>query len=206
MTLGSDHLHEEPTRDAELEPNQLQILTALRAIGIEGHRVLDVGCGVGRLHRRLLDAGAAWVVGVELDAAYLERARALAEAEGIDDRTTYLEGDFTALADQLEPADVTILDKAVHCYLDPERLVRRAAAQTRSLYVLTFPQSRWWFRWLLGTAAAVVRCLPESWRPSWRVQFTDPEVIRSWVREAGFVCRSREETAIFITEVYERVE
>ena len=191
-------------RDAELEPNQRQILTALRAIGIEGRRVLDVGCGRGHLHRGLLEAGAASVVGVELNAAYLERARALADSERLDDRITYLEGDFTALAGRIEPADVTILDKAVHCYQEPERLVRRAAGHTRSLYVLTFPRDLWWFRWLLRTVAAVVRCLPKPLRPSWRVRFSRPEAIRSWVREAGFVRLSHDHTPLFITEVYGR--
>ncbi|MFQ5506622.1 MAG: hypothetical protein ACE5F1_17770, partial [Planctomycetota bacterium] len=149
-------------------------------------------------------AGAASVVGVELNTAYLERARALARSAGLDDRISYLEGDFTELAGRIEPAGVTILDKAVHCYRKPERLVRQAAGHTRSLYVITFPRDLWWFRWMIRSVAAVLPRLPERWRPSWRVRFTRPERIRSWVRDAGFVRLSHEETKIFITELYAR--
>ena len=55
---------------AGLEPSQEQLLAALRAQGIEGRRVLEIGCGVGHLHHRLLDEGAASVVGVEFSAAH----------------------------------------------------------------------------------------------------------------------------------------
>jgi len=188
----------------DLEANQVQILDALRSHGIEGRSILDIGCGRGHLHPHLVEAGAASVVGIELNPTYLEHARACTEAAGLDDRISYLEGDFAALADQVDPADVTILDKSVHCYLDPEGLVRAAAGHTLSLCVITFPGDHWWFRWLLRSAAFVVRCLPEGWRPSWRVRFSRPDLLRSWLRDEGFVEVSHQETPIFITEAFVR--
>jgi cyclopropane fatty-acyl-phospholipid synthase-like methyltransferase len=71
-------MDEQPQEERDgLEPNQEQLLAALRAQGLEGRRVLDIGCGAGHLHHRLLDEGAASVVGVELSAAYLEQAKSL---------------------------------------------------------------------------------------------------------------------------------
>lgn len=196
-------MHDERQEErGELELNQEQLLAALRAQGIAGRRILDIGCGVGHLHHRLLDEGAASVVGVEFSAAYLEQAQALAQALGHEDRVTYLEGDFTELANQIEPADVTILDKVVHCYQEPERLVRQSTAHTRFLYALTFPRDRWWIRWMIRFVTIVMRFLPMPWRP----RFSLPETIRTWVREAGFVRLSHDETRMWHTEVYIRRE
>jgi len=183
-----------------LEPNQEQLLAALRAQGIEGRRVLEIACGTGRLHHRLLDEGVASVVGVEFSADYLAQAKALARAQGHEDRATYFEGDFTELADQIEPADVTILDKVVHCYQEPECLVRQSTAHTRFLYALTFPRNRWWIRLMIRFFATVTRFVPMPFR----TRFTRPEAIRAWVREAGFVRLSRDETRMWHTEVYVR--
>lgn len=182
-----------------LEPIQERLLAALRAQGLEGRRVLDIGCGTGHLHHRLLDEGAASVVGVEFSADYLEQAKALAQALGHEDRVTYLTGDFTELASQIEPADVTILDKVVHCYQEPERLVRQSTAHTRFLYALTFPRNRWRMRLIIGCLGPVARLfLP------YRPRFSRPEAIRAWVREAGFVRLSHDETEMWHTEVYVR--
>ena len=184
-----------------LESNQEQLLAALRAQGLEGRRILDIGCGTGHLHHRLLDEGAASVVGVELSADYLEQAKALAQALGHEDRVTYLTGDYMELAGQIEPADVTILDKVVHCYQEPERLVRQSTANTRFLYALSFPRNRWRMRLMIECLGPVARLfLP------FKPRFSPPEAIRAWVREAGFVRLSHDETKMWHTEVYIRRE
>ena len=184
----------------ELEPNQEQLLAALRSQGLGGRRVLEIGCGTGHLHHRLLDEGAASVVGVDLSVAYLEEAKALARARGHEDRATYFEGDFTELAGQIEPADVTILDKVVHCYQEPERLVRQSTAHTRFLYALTFPRDRWRIRWMIRVVGTLTRLFPMPFR----VRFSRPEAIRSWVREAGFERLVHDESGMWHTEVYVR--
>jgi 2-polyprenyl-3-methyl-5-hydroxy-6-metoxy-1,4-benzoquinol methylase len=182
-----------------LEPNQEQLLAALRAQGLEGCRVLDIGCGTGHLHHRLLDEGAASVVGVELSSDYLEQAKALARELGHEDRVTYLTGDFMELADQIEPADVTILDKVVHCYQEPESLVRQSTAHTRLLYALSFPRNSWRMRLIIGCLGPLARLfLP------FRPRFSRPEAIRAWVREADFIRLSHDETKMWHTEVYVR--
>ena len=55
----------------------------LRALGdLRGRRVLDVGCGTGRMTRFFADAGAAEAVGVDFSAATVEAARRETEALG----------------------------------------------------------------------------------------------------------------------------
>jgi magnesium-protoporphyrin O-methyltransferase len=182
-----------------LKRSQEQLLAALRVQGIKGRSVLDIGCGTGYLHHRLLEEGAASVVGVDFSVDDLEQAKELARTLGHQDRATYLAGDFVELAGQIEPADVTVLDKVVHCYQEPERLVRQSTAHTRLLYALTFPRDCWRMRLFIRCLGPVAgRFLP--YRPT----FSHPEAIRTWVREAGFVRLSHDETESWHTEVYAR--
>ncbi|MCK2220075.1 class I SAM-dependent methyltransferase [Actinomadura sp. ATCC 31491] len=60
--------------DAIDDPASLRLLTLLEPIA--GRRILDLACGHGRITRELARRGAAQVVGVDLSAALLERARA----------------------------------------------------------------------------------------------------------------------------------
>ena len=53
-----------------------------RYVGIEGRRVLEIGCGDGRLTRQIAPLAAS-VVSIEPDAAKIATARRLATSEGI---------------------------------------------------------------------------------------------------------------------------
>src|SRR5262245_40204163 len=78
------------TFDSELRAHneRLRAATGLRA----GERVLDVGCGAGQTTREAARAAAPGeVLGVDVSAAALERARELTAAEGL--RARYEEGD-----------------------------------------------------------------------------------------------------------------
>ena len=186
-----------------LEPDQEKLVAALRAQGIEGRTVLEIGCGDGDLHHQLLDEGAGSVVAVEFSAAHLEEARALARARDHEDRVRYLEGDFMALAGEIEPADVTVLDKVVHCYQEPEELVRESTAHTRHVYALTFPRKIWWLRLFIRLVGPLFRSfIREGWSP----RYTDPEVIRGWIGESGFERVSHSETGVMQTETWVRRE
>lgn len=60
------------------------------------HRVLDVGCGVGRWSRRLARAGHN-VVGIDLSSVMVLEARRRAQAEDVDARCRFLVGDTACL-------------------------------------------------------------------------------------------------------------
>ena len=65
--------------------------------GLEGRRILDVGCGSGRYAIELARSGAE-VVGVDFSDEMLHMARTRAEEAGVSDRTTFISGDFTEWA------------------------------------------------------------------------------------------------------------
>jgi 2-polyprenyl-3-methyl-5-hydroxy-6-metoxy-1,4-benzoquinol methylase len=188
-----------PSEPIRLDSTQQLLFDALKARGIEGHSVLEIGCGTGGLHHRLLAEGASSVTGIELQAQYLAKARARARELGHDDRTTYHKGDFMKLADRLEPADIVILDKVVHCTHDPKRLIRQSAAHTRSLYAVAFPARRPLLAMSMCLLSPILRMvLP------FRVRFSPPDTIRAWIRDNGFERVFRHDTETWHTEIYER--
>jgi magnesium-protoporphyrin O-methyltransferase len=154
------------------------------------------------LHHRLLADGAASVVGVEFNFDYLTEAQAIALELGHQDRVTYLQGDFMDLASRIEPADVTVLDRVVHCYQEPERLVRQSAAHTRCLYGLSYPRNTWRMRWIIRMSRVMVGLARLPWTP----RFSLPDHIRSWIRSAGLQRLSHSQTGMWHTEVYARLD
>jgi len=191
----------EPTRSHQpsLDSTQRILFDALTDRGVAGRTILEVGCGDGRLHRRLLDEGAVSAVGIELQERYIVAAKDLARNENLDDRVTYYSDDFMELADALGPADIVILDKVVHCTHDPERLIRLSTATARSLYAVAFPAPRPLLRTSMRLLGPLLRlALP------FRVRFSPPEQIRSWIRENGFERVFRQETEMWHVEIYEK--
>jgi spermidine synthase len=122
------------------------LLDAIRHEGVERASVLDIGGGIGAIQQELLAAGAAHATAVEASSAYLRAALAEAERRGTVDRVSFRPGDFVAIADEVEPADVVTLDRVICCYPDMESLVSRSADRARRVYGLVYPQDAWWVR------------------------------------------------------------
>jgi methyltransferase family protein len=123
-----------------------QLVDALKALGIEGMTLLDVGGGVGAIQHALLRAGVREAVSVEASSAYLAAARLEAERLGLGDRIVQLPGDFVDLADQLADADIVTLDRVICCYDDMERLVGNSVQRARRFYGVVYPRDTWWVR------------------------------------------------------------
>jgi SAM-dependent methyltransferase len=90
-----------------------------------GRDVVDVGCGAGGLARRLAGLGAR-VVGVDVSAVALERARAQA---GAGER--YLEGRAEALPLPDASADLVVFHNSLHHVPGPERALAEARRVVR---------------------------------------------------------------------------
>lgn len=123
-----------------------QLVDALKALGIGGMTLLDVGGGVGPIQHELLRAGVRAAVSVEASTAYVEAARSEAERLGLDDRITHVRGDVVDLADQLAEADVVTLDRVICCYDAMERLIAASAGRARRFYGVVYPRDTWWVR------------------------------------------------------------
>lgn len=123
-----------------------RLVTALSDGGVDGQTVLDIGAGVGTVHLRLLELGAATATDVDASRPYLAAARAEAERRGLADRVTYHRGDAVRVAAELPPADLVALDRVVCCYPDMPALVRVAAERTRRRLGIVIPRDSAWIR------------------------------------------------------------
>ncbi len=183
-----------------LERSQTELLRGILAAGVDGATLLEIGCGVGYLHQRLLQSGAARAVGIDLAPAMLDEARQLAQEQGLGARTAYLLGDFIDLAPQLDTADVTLLDKVVCCYPDAAALVNRSLDRTRRVYALTLPRAHLLNRVGATLAAWALTLLRSSYRP----YVHDPVAIEAWIAARGFRKSFETQTWLWLTQVFER--
>jgi len=178
-----------------------RLIDAVKVAGIEGASVLDIGGGVGVVGFELLAAGADRLTDVDAARAYVAVARHEAARRGVADRATFHHGDFVALADGIEPADIVTLDRVVCCYGDWAALVDRSVARARRLYGLVYPNDRWWTRVGIWIGNQTLRFTGQSYRG-----FVHPErAIDERIRARGFERRSHHRGWLWQTAVYQRV-
>jgi magnesium-protoporphyrin O-methyltransferase len=133
-----------------------RLLDELKVVGVAGMTLLDIGGGIGVIQHELKAAGVTRITGVDASRAYLAMARQEAEKRGYA-TAQYLHGDFVALADQIEPADIVTLDRVVCCYPHMEALMNAAAARAKRFLGLVYPRDVWWTK--LGVMA--LNCFPK---------------------------------------------
>ena len=176
------------------------LIEALAAGGIDGHTVLDIGGGVGAVHHELLRSGAATAVDVDASRAYIAVARDEAERQGHAERVRYLVGDFVALADEVDPADLVALDRVICCYSDVAALVGRSAALARHRYGVVYLRDTWVGR--LGVM------FENTWlrlsRSPFRAYVHRTEDVDAIVAAHGLVKRLEQRTLIWQLALYER--
>ena len=164
------------------EPSQLQLVEGLDQAGYKDATLLEVGSGVGYLHQTLLERGAKSAIGIDLAPDMLKEAEDWAAEKNLTDRTEYIQGDFIELLDQVEPAEVTILDKVVCCYPHAELLINHSTAKTNRVYSLTYPRDRWFTKVAIEIMAFFLKLSGSDFRAF----VHNPDDIERWITEAGF--------------------
>jgi SAM-dependent methyltransferase len=98
-----------------------RIATDVAAVAPHGARVLEVGCGPGRLSIRLAGQHGLEVTGLDLDPAMIGRARANADRRGDHDqrRPSFLVGDVASLAFPDRSFDLVVSTLSMHHWADP---------------------------------------------------------------------------------------
>jgi len=157
------------------------VVDALKAQGLLGSSVLEVGSGAGGLHIELLKAGAARATSVDLSPAYVDAAKEVAARTGFAEAVDHRRLDFARQADEVAEEDIVVLHRVICCYSDMPALVTPAANHTRRLLALTFPRDGWWTR-LGGQLLNVWMALTRS---AFRVYLHPPAAIISTVKGAG---------------------
>jgi 16S rRNA G966 N2-methylase RsmD len=126
-------------RKKGLGKTERAMVSYLETAGLRGATVLEVGGGVGELHIELLKRGATRAVNLELSPAYDDEAARLLAESALEDRVERRLHDIAVAPDEVEPADVVVLNRVVCCYPDYERLLGAAAARAERLLVFSHP-------------------------------------------------------------------
>lgn len=177
------------------------LLDALKAEGVEGLTLLDIGGGIGAIPGALLKEGATEAVAVDASSAYLEAARGEAERQGHRERISYRHGDFVELAARVAPAGVVTLDRVICCYDDMAALVGASAERAERLYGLVYPRDTWWNR--LGIA--LMNLVLRLWRGSFRVFVHSPEEVERAIVSKGLEQCFYRRTLVWQVVVYRRL-
>jgi magnesium-protoporphyrin O-methyltransferase len=176
------------------------LLEALKAEGVSGASVLDIGAGIGVVHHELLAAGAATAVHVDATTSNIRAAREEATRRGHMERVTFVQGDFVALAANVRDADVVTLDRVICCYPGMEQLVAASASRARHLYGVVFPRERWFSR-LVITIENFIRRLRGN---AFRSYIHSVRAIDAAIRQQGLELRSVRDTVVWRVAVYSR--
>lgn len=133
-----------------LDATSRRIVDFLKNQGVQGRTVLEIGGGIGAIQIELLKAGAARATSVELTPTYEEVASQLLSEAGLSGRVERKVMDFAQAADQVDGADVVIMNRVLCCYYDMPRLAGAAADHAQRTLVMTFPRRSVWIRAGLG--------------------------------------------------------
>jgi 2-polyprenyl-3-methyl-5-hydroxy-6-metoxy-1,4-benzoquinol methylase len=166
-----------------LDSTSRRILQLLTRRGIEGGTLLEVGGGVGALQIELLKMGVARAVNIEITPTYEEAAGGLLRSAGLEDRVERKVMDFADADNDVEAADIVIMNRVLCCYPDMPKLTAAASAHCRQVMVLSFPKDRLWTR----TGLAIGNLLLRATRRHFQVFVHRPERILALAKQQGLM-------------------
>jgi magnesium-protoporphyrin O-methyltransferase len=174
---------------------------ALATPDVAGMTVLDIGGGIGSLHRLLIEAGAASAVDVDASGPYLEAARAEADRLGLSARVAFVHGDLVSTAESdVAAADLVALDRVVCCYPDVDALVGAAARLTKRRLGIAVPPDGPLARLAIGTINAWQRVI----RSRLRMHAHAHAAIAAAAASFGLVPRAEMKAGLWRVLVFER--
>lgn len=176
------------------------LIDAIKAEGVDGLTLLDIGGGVGAVEHELLDAGVNSATDVDASQAYINAARDEAQRKGYVEKVSYHYGNFVELAEDIGPADIVTLDRVICCFDDMERLVGLSAERSRKLYGLVYPRDTW----LMKIGIAIMNFFLLLRRSPYRSYFYQTKAVEAILRNNGFKRRSFSQTMAWQVAVYAR--
>lgn len=176
------------------------LLEGLRAEGVEGATLLDIGGGIGAIQHELFSEGLTRSIQVDASEGYLQLARDEARRRGHEDKAFFRYGDAVELTSELPACDLVTLDRVVCCYPHLEPLLEAALSRTGRLLGLVFPRDRWFVR--VGLRA--VNLWQRLRRSSFRVYLHDPARIEAVIRGHGLQPAYSNRTILWHVAVFAR--
>jgi len=120
------------------------LLKAIHKTEVKGLDFLDIGGGIGAIQYDLIKAGASKGTSIEASPAYIDLVKEEIQKNNLDEIIDFKHGDFTAIASDVDLADIVTLDKVICCYDDMSELVRLSSKLSRKIYAVIYPRDVWW--------------------------------------------------------------
>jgi predicted RNA methylase len=162
--------------------------------------LLDIGGGVGVIDFELLANGVRLATLVDASPAYLEAAGREAEARKMADRLQRVIGDFAALGEAVQPADVVTMHRVVCCYPDHATLLQAATKHADRVFAFSYPRDRWYIRTWLSLENLRRRLFGNPFRTF----VHSPRAMEERITQQGFVRMHRSRTFVWSIDVYGR--
>ncbi len=172
----------------------------LRAAGVQGRSVLEVGCGRGELSIELLAAGASRVTGMDLSPDNIEVARRISLEDGLSDRVAFLVGN-AAEAD-LTAHDVMVHHRVICCYPDPHGFLRNTIAAGRIVQAFSMPRSAGFMGIVVRVTLFFENLVHRLKKRRFRAYVHDERVVDAALRAAGFHLHGRSNRLGWFAAVY----
>ena len=120
------------------------LLKAIHKTEVKGLNFLDIGGGIGAIQYDLIKAGASSGTSIEASPAYIDLAKEEIRKYNLAEIIDFKHGDFTAIASDVDSADIVTMDKVICCYDDMSELVRLSSKLSRKIYAIIYPRDVWW--------------------------------------------------------------
>jgi len=120
------------------------LLKAIHKTEVKGLDFLDIGGGIGAIQYDLIKAGASSGTSIEASPAYIDLAKEEIRKYNLAEIIDFKHGDFTAIASDVDSADIVTMDKVICCYDDMSELVRLSSKLSRKIYAIIYPRDVWW--------------------------------------------------------------
>jgi SAM-dependent methyltransferase len=172
----------------------------LRAAGLKGRTVLELGCGRGELSTELVGAGASRATGIDLSADNIAAARRISSEDGLSDRLEFrVENAATA---QLGRHDVVVHHRVICCYPDPMGLLDNSIGVAGSVYGFSMPRSSGVVGLLVRIGLSFENLLHRMKRRGFRAYVHDEQFVDETLRAAGFRLQGRSNRMCWFAAVY----
>ena len=132
------YLKKGPSKTTEM------LLKAIHKTEVKGLDFLDIGGGIGAIQYDLIKAGASSGTSIEASPAYIDLVKEEVHKNNLAEIIDFKHGDFTAIASDVDSADIVTLDKVICCYDDMSELVRLSSKLSLKIYAVIYPRDAWW--------------------------------------------------------------
>lgn len=176
------------------------MVDALKAAGVQGLTLLDIGGGVGAIQHDLMRAGLSHAIDVDASNSYLHAAMQEADERGMSDRISFKHGNFIDLAPDIPDVDIVTLDRVICCYPDMPDLVRLSAEHARKFYSVVYPRDSW----LIKAGIRMLNFFFWLRKEPFRTFIHPTQVVDDIIRSNGFEKQFSYHTPIWQVFVYKR--